>query len=847
MTQPNDFVEADHPSYVGFLPHHSVDPEGDVVLLADNADAEPGTLGIAWHLGLVETEARPDADVGALAARIDAVLSNLPDGTIAQFILRSSRDLRGAVKAWESAEKTTDPVLAELGFCRVAALERLSLANAVSHFVVRRFQVLFTIVRPGTWQGESIGGLEALRSAACADDGATRRVSEAYVKNRREIVDLAKTLESLFAQAGISAQRLNGEMMAVELHRALNPLRSRTMSMPAPLEGERLAERAALSPLDVDLDSGVVGLDELFHKIVSVTHLPGATRAGMLMRSLGATFLDTVPELDLVFNVHVGDQEEIRSAFGANRRMATDQSKDAHQSPTMQPQLGELVAIERELASGARVVSVRIHAVARAWSKDEAANHARSLQAAFQTMGFRSIVEDALAGTIFLQCLPLAYRPNLDRPMRRGRKALTMNLAHLVPLYGAFAGTPTPTQIILNRRGEPVTLSFFNAKEVPHAIVTGKSGAGKSVFANDLILSALRTGGRVTVLDRGGSYRKLAGMVGGEYVSYDAKRPPRLNPCGASGADGSCPEETNSFLRDWLTEMATHGKGDLSVRDQGLLSMVVRKAFAAKRSQEVFVSDIHAALVALAGEHPAAKDLAVCLSDYVKDGPYARFFDGPNEIDFANPFVAVDLADAALEDAVTSVLVMALMHRIADAARRWLSDDKYLIVDEAWTLLKSPATARFIENVSRTARKTRLSLVILSQQITDLAGATGAAILAQASYKVCLHQDAEAIRRAADLLGLNAREVELYGSLRTVAGVYSEFLVKTPFSSGVARLVMDPFSYWISTSDPADRKLLETLVTKSEARGVTGREALRAALIEASVLAPRGAAARTGK
>ena len=287
--------------------------------------------------------------------------------------------------------------------------------------------------------------------------------------------------------------------------------------------------------------------------------------------------------------------------------------------------------------------------------------------------------------------------------------------------------------------------------------------------------------------------------------------------------------------------MATHGKSDLSVRDQNLLSMAVRKAFAGKPGKEVFLRDIHAALGALASEHPAAKDLAVSISEYLNDGPYARFFDGPNEVDFACPLVAIDLGDAALEDAVTSVLVMGIMYRIAQASKEWLTQDKYLVIDEAWTLLKSPACARFIENVSRTARKFRLSLVILSQQLTDLEGPSGRAILAQASYKVCLHQDPDAIRPAAGLLGLNSREVELYTSLRTLPGTYSELFIKTPSSSGVARLVMDPLAYWITTSDMGDRKLLDQVLEKKKARGFSGREALRQALIEASVRYPHGA------
>jgi hypothetical protein len=186
---------------------------------------------------------------------------------------------------------------------------------------------------------------------------------------------------------------------------------------------------------------------------------------------------------------------------------------------------------------------------------------------------------------------------------------------------------------------------------------------------------------------------------------------------------------------------------------------------------------------------------------------------------------------------------MALMYRVAQASKAWFARDKYLVIDEAWTLLKSPACARFIENVSRTARKFRLSLVILSQQITDLEGPSGRAILAQTAYKVLLHQDPESVRLAAELLGLNSQEVALYGSLRTLGGVYSEFMVKSPYGSGVARLAMDPLAYWVSTSDMRDRVHLEGLMEEARARGAVGREALRQALLEASLKHPKGAPA----
>ena len=50
-----------------------------------------------------------------------------------------------------------------------------------------------------------------------------------------------------------------------------------------------------------------------------------------------------------------------------------------------------------------------------------------------------------------------------------------------------------------------------------------------------------------------------------------------------------------------------------------------------------------------------------------------------------------------------------------------------------------------------------------------------------------------------------------------LGGCIGQFM-DTPFGSGVARLVVDPFSYWIYTSAPDDNKLIQTVMAE---RGLT--------------------------
>jgi conjugal transfer ATP-binding protein TraC len=842
--------DQDLPSLAGLLPYHSVDPEGSVVLLSDASSAAPEWMGLVFRLAPADTETLSPESLGALAARLTHVVEALPEGTAAQILQRTRRDIRRDLEGWNRATRTEDPLLERLASSRAQALHALAVPIDQTTYCARQTEILFTIARKGGWAACEAGLLEAIglpvRGSSGALSALPERTRHAYRKDREELLATAETLESLFASAQLQAVRLGEEELARALYERLNPRRAKTQSPWSGSEGELLRSRLCDSSLEADLDGGQVSLDGVRHAVVSVIGLPPATVAGMLSRPgldpRDPTLVEMAPEMDLAINLWVGDQEELRRRQSARRRLATNQSQNVHQSPSLGPMREELFELEEELARGARIVSIRVHAVPRAESPARALDLARVLVTRLANLGLRAILEDTLAPTLWLQTLPLAYRPDNDRALRRARTLLAGNAAHLLPLYGGFRGTPRATQMLLSRAGETIPVSFFNGCEVPHAIITGKSGSGKSVFANDLILQALRTGGRVFVLDRGGSYRKLSEILGGTYLAYDLS-PRRINPCGRSPRGGKCPEELQSFLRDWLTEMCTQGKGDLPVPDQNLLSCAVRSAFARREGEEVTLSDLHRGLLDLGAEHPSARALALSLLDFTRDGAYGNLFDGPGDVDFGHRLVAIDLGNLVKKKAVGPVILMALIQKVAEVAAAWPHEEKYLIIDEGWTLLASSATARFLEDVARTARKNRLSLVMLSQQLTDFRGESGRAILDQASTKVLLHHDQEAIRATADLMGLSPREVELYQSLRTSGGRWSEVFLRTPFGSGVARLVMDPLSYWLSTTDPRDKEVLEKLRAKHERAGIQGRKGLEQALLDASLRYPSGAPA----
>lgn len=115
---------------------------------------------------------------------------------------------------------------------------------------------------------------------------------------------------------------------------------------------------------------------------------------------------------------------------------------------------------------------------------------------------------------------------------------------------------------------------------------------------------------------------------------------------------------------------------------------------------------------------------------------------------------------------------------------------------------------------------------MVTQQVTDFEGRTGEAIRANAPNRLFLQQTPETVLAMEKLLDLSPEEKALLGQVRTVKGRFSEMLVLSTETRGVARLSVDALSYWITTTDPRDNLRLEALVRE--------RGDLRSALREAA-------------
>jgi hypothetical protein len=97
---------------------------------------------------------------------------------------------------------------------------------------------------------------------------------------------------------------------------------------------------------------------------------------------------------------------------------------------------------------------------------------------------------------------------------------------------------------------------------------------------------------------------------------------------------------------------------------------------------------------------------------------------------------------------------------------------RLVIVDEARTLLRDGEGAKFLYRLSKSARKRRAGLAVITQDVGDLLGTDlGQAVIANAATQVLLRQAPQAVVVVSDAFGLTAGEARLLLGARRGEGL----------------------------------------------------------------------------
>ena len=310
----------------------------------------------------------------------------------------------------------------------------------------------------------------------------------------------------------------------------------------------------------------------------------------------------------------------------------------------------------------------------------------------------------------------------------------------------------------------------------PNMVVAGQLGTGKSALVKTYLARQSLAGRAVFALDPKGEYGPLAHARGIPRLALAPGGADRLNPLDAPA--GASSEEVTRRRSTLVAALAATGLGrDVTSEERAaitaavtglpatpVLADVVERLFTPSESMATALRTRPRLLAA--NVRPAALELRRLL-----DGDLAGMVDAPTTVrlDPDGPGLVLDLSAVFGTDALATVMVCAgawLAATIARPSRR----RQVLLLDEAWAVLGATATTRWLQSVSKLARRHGIQLVTVVHRCSDLdaqaddgtaAQAQAQGLLADAGTRVVYAQAVGERARTRDLFGLTETEADL--------------------------------------------------------------------------------------
>jgi conjugal transfer ATP-binding protein TraC len=415
-------------------------------------------------------------------------------------------------------------------------------------------------------------------------------------------------------------------------------------------------------------------------------------------------------------------------------------------------------------------------------------------------------------------------------------------LAASCPCQGDFMGTGEAVLLFLGRKGQVVGLDLFSQKASSYNFfVAAPTGKGKSFFVNYIAANYFGAGAKVRIIDIGGSYKKLCSMFGGLYLEFSPESNISINPFASIYE----PQYDIPVVVQMIATMTTAVTEKLpeevsSETAYNMIQLAVSEVLRQAEEKgipysECTIDDIYFVLAnfmeffpdadKLCGkEHcvvnfdKIASHLAFNLYKFTSAGIYGKWFSKKNNFSIEDvDFVVLELEHLKKMPDLFKVVTLAVLNNVT--ASLYLSDRKtptLIILDEAWQFLQdSPAFEKVVEEGYRRARKYKGSFGVVTQDILDFDsfGRVGKVILANSPFKFFLQGTNVELAKKKNIFEFDDFTVHLVKSVRYNAPRYSEIFVMTDnFGSGVVRLMVDDYSYYIYTSNPAEIFEIEEMV-----------------------------------
>ncbi|SHO52062.1 TraC family protein [Desulfopila aestuarii] len=460
----------------------------------------------------------------------------------------------------------------------------------------------------------------------------------------------------------------------------------------------------------------------------------------------------------------------------------------------------------------------------------------------WENQGYVMQKDNMILKILFLSSLPFCMYTsgkNIDN-LERDFVAPVTSVTQILPVQGDFSGSGgEPRLIFTGRKGQIVSLDFFAKGAANHNVLCcATSGSGKSFLINYIAFNYYSCNAMVRIIDIGGSYKKIARMLGAKYLDFQADTNVCLNPFTHIIEPG---EELKSVAAVFAQMAYSNSDTDkCNDTEMNLIRNAVRWAWQ-ERGRDADADTVYeflmkfpavpnADLEELADNQTlveSARKLAFNIREFTSHGFHGKFFVGPSSFDIRrDEFVVLELENLKVQPDLYRVVTLLIINAVTQDL--YLSDrsrPRLVIFEEAWQFLdKAAMLAPVINEGYRRARKYNGSFMVVTQSLLDMGnfGEVGNVINGNSAFKILLESSDFGQARNLGIIDYDGFTMELLKSLKSSPPYYSEIFFDTPFGLGVSRLVVNDYAYFIYTSKAAEIAMIGKMVDE----GSTHHEAI---------------------
>ena len=284
--------------------------------------------------------------------------------------------------------------------------------------------------------------------------------------------------------------------------------------------------------------------------------------------------------------------------------------------------------------------------------------------------------------------------------------------------------------------GIPITVDIWDSPMKKgwitnrNLFVLGPSGSGKSFFVNFMVRQLLEQGYYITIIDVGGSYRRLCNYMGGKYFEYTSESKMAFNPFFVPKGEAKNLEEQES-LKTLIFTLWKGESGEFSKEEYTILSKCITAYYTYINKEQInasfnsfydFVTGVFTTM--LLEEEKAYFDFTsfkMVLKPFYKGGEYDYLLNSTEQFSISNlQFCVFELDEIKDHQIIFPIVALIIMDAFITQMRKLKKVKKIILIEEAWSAISNAGMAGFLKYLYKTVRKFNGAVGIITQELEDI-------------------------------------------------------------------------------------------------------------------------------